>query len=405
MRSEGNRIIFDAKVQGDPLPITASLHNLITRQGYLDITLDFSSSTFLSPNVMIPIITMCCMYRNKNVDFELVLPMERKSKNLILNTNWAHFMDPSQFDLRDDKNISHMSARNYKSSDEQFKAVDDSLSTILNAIEGLDRKMVKALEWSLNEITDNVLNHASSEIGGIVQVMIFPNKRLVEFFVCDAGITIPKSLRSGRPEIGDDVSALRAAIEEGVTRNKATNQGNGLFGTFKCCEVSNGEFDLISGNVILRHRPGQLRVKRDQIPFSGTYVRAAIGYGYDKILEKAFIFRGRQQDISYDYIERVYVNGDHVEFVMKNEIESFGSREAGKFARNKIENLMDGGRMSIEFDFSDVVLISSSFADEVFGRLFVQLGALRFGQLCKFKGVDSTIQALIDRAIEQRVRA
>ncbi|WP_374252128.1 STAS-like domain-containing protein [Xanthobacter sp.] len=405
MRSDGNRIIFDTKVQGDPLPITASMHNIIKKQGYLDVTLDFSNSVFLFPSVMIPLIAMCCMYRSESVDFSLVLPIDQRARKLIINTNWAHFINPSLFGIKDDKNASHMAARNYRSSDEQFKAVDDSLSTILNAIEGLDRRMVKALEWSLNEITDNVLNHASSEIGGIVQVMVFPKKRLVEFFVCDAGVTIPKSLRSGRPELENDVSALRAAIEEGVTRNKFTNQGNGLFGTFKCCEVSGGEFDLISGNVALEHKPGTMHVRRNPIPFSGTYVRAAIGYGYEKILEKAFIFKGRQHEISFDYIERMYINGDHVEFIMKKEVESFGSRDAGKFARNKIENLMDGGRMPIEFDFTDIVLISSSFADEVFGRLFIQLGALRFGQLCRFKGVDSTIQALIDRAITQRMRA
>jgi STAS-like domain of unknown function (DUF4325) len=66
-----------------------------------------------------------------------------------------------------------------------------------------------------------------------------------------------------------------------------------------------------------------------------------------------------------------------------------GTRAAGRLARTKIENLMDNGRVSIEFDFEDIFLISSSFADEVFGMLFKRLGPLHFGMPCKFKNVDA----------------
>jgi STAS-like domain of unknown function (DUF4325) len=65
---------------------------------------------------------------------------------------------------------------------------------------------------------------------------------------------------------------------------------------------------------------------------------------------------------------------------------------------------MDKGRAAISFDFEGVHLISSSFADEVFGKLFSDLGPIRFGQLCKFIKVDPTVQTLIDRSITQRIR-
>jgi len=406
VRSDGNRIYFDGRVQGDPLPGTAALHNLIRKLGYQDIVLDFRQSRFLSAEFMLPFTTMCRLYRQEKVDFEFIMPEDRPTANLMINTNWAHLVAPEKFESKQDKNIHHLSARQYFTPDEHFRAVDDSISVILSSVPGIDRSKLKALEWALNEITDNVLNHADSPVGGVMQVMTFPTRRRIEFFVCDAGMTIPRSLRSGKPDIADDTSALRAAIEEGVTRNKITNQGNGLFGTFKCCEVSGGEFDIISGNVLLKHRPGELRVQRTQIPFSGTYVRAAIGYDFEKLLEKALVFGGKAHDPAFDYIERIYhLSSDCVAFKVKEELNAFGSRGAGKHARTKIENLMDGGRMPIEFDFSDVRLISSSFADEVFGQLFLTLGPVRFGQLCRFKGVDTTVQALIDRAIMQRMSA
>ncbi len=36
--------------------------------------------------------------------------------------------------------------------------------------------------------------------------------------------------------------------------------------------------------------------------------------------------------------------------------------------------------------------------------LFLELGPIKFGNLCKFKNVDPTVQALIDRAIYQRMK-
>jgi hypothetical protein len=345
------------------------------------------------------------LYRGEKVDFEIIEPEDVKSSRMLQNTNWAHLIWPEKYDARDDRNKMHLSAIQYANAQDQFNAVDRSIDVILRSVGGLDRSRLKALEWSLNEITDNVLNHAESPVGGFVQVVTFPKRQLVEFYVCDGGIGIPRTLRQGRPQLADDVSALRQAIEEGVTRNPQTNQGNGLFGTFKCCEVSGGEFDILSDYVRLAHSPGKVQTGRNPIPFRGTFVRASINYGFEQLLEKALIFRGRRHDPSGDYVERIYEgSADEIRFNVSAELSTFGSREAGKLARNKIENLMDRGRASIIFDFSDIHLISSSFADEVFGKMFVDLGPIKFGQLCRFENVDSTVQKLIDRAVTQRMR-
>lgn len=405
MRSEENHLFFEGTLGGDPLAATAALHNLISKQGYRDVTLDFRKARRLFPEYMIPLVTDVRSYRHKKVDVDLLLPEDPKASAHLSNTNWAHLMCPEHFDPKDTKNVKHMSARQYFTAEEHYSAVDDCLSIILACVPGIDRNRLKALEWALNEVTDNVLNHASSPVGGIVQIFTLPQKGRVEFYVCDAGITIPKSLRAGRPDIQDDTSALRRAIDEGVTSNTSTNQGNGLFGTFKCCEVSGGEFDVRSGSVSLRHRPGQLSVSRSPIPFGGTYVRASIGYEYERLLEKALVFKGRSHDPGHDFIERKYeTDEDRIEFAVASELRAFGSRDAGKLARNKIENLMDRQSRPIDFNFSEIRLISSSFADEVFGKLFAELGPIRFNQLCRFTNIDPTVRGLIDRAIMQRMK-
>ena len=403
--TELNRLNFSGSPGEDVLPVIAALHNLINKQGYRDIILDFGRLDKISSVYMLPLVVSARSYRKQNVDFAIALPNDAKCANLIINTNWAHLIAPETFDPMDNKNIHHLSALQYLSEDEQFAAVDRCMDVILKSLKGLDRARVKALEWSLNEITDNVLNHAESPIGGIVQVVTNYKPGKVDFYVCDAGVGIPRTLRQGRPELKDDVSALRQAIEEGVTRNRATNQGNGLYGTFKCCEVSGGSFEILTGRVSLRFVPGSLNVTTNQIPFTGTFIHASIRYDIENLLERALVFKGRQHDPGNDYIERVYLNsGKSISFSVRNELNSFGTRVAGRLARTKIENLMDDRKRPIEFDFEGIHLISSSFADEVFGFLFAELGPIRFGNLCQFKNVDPTVQALIDRAIYQRMR-
>jgi hypothetical protein len=61
---------------------------------------------------------------------------------------------------------------------------------------------------------------------------------------------------------------------------------------------------------------------------------------------------------------------------------------------------MEGSRLSI--DFEGISVISSSFADEVFAKLFVELGAMKFMRLIHLKNSNSTIEALVDRAIMLR---
>ncbi len=89
---------------------------------------------------------------------------------------------------------------------------------------------------------------------------------------------------------------------------------------------------------------------------------------------------------------------------MSGEAASFGSRVAGEPVRVKLTNLMrmNPGRRVV-VDMSDVPLVSSSFADEVFGKLFLTLGPLLFTQALEFRQLSQTSRSLIDKAILQRM--
>jgi hypothetical protein len=259
----------------------------------------------------------------------------------------------------------------------------------------------------VNEITDNVLVHSESSIGGLVQLSTLQRARKrVEYIVADAGVGIPRTLRQTHPELSSDADALDHAIREGVTRDKSIGQGNGLFGSYQICSHSKGLFQLESGHGKLSFTDQTgLRVTSETVPIEGTLVVAQINFSVPHLLEEALKFGGKPH-VPIDFVETHFEHPDREEvvFVMQREMQSFGSRVAGTPVRNKLLNLVrmcPGQRIII--DFSDIPLVSSSFADEVLGKLFMELGPITFTQRFEFRNVSSTIQQLLDKAIAQRM--
>jgi STAS-like domain of unknown function (DUF4325) len=141
-------------------------------------------------------------------------------------------------------------------------------------------------------------------------------------------------------------------------------------------------------------------------PFMGSLVVVRINYDKTLSLEEALKFGGKSHD-PMDHVQIAYEEDEDglVFFPLAREAQGFGSRAVGLPVRQKLKNLIRicGGKR-IGIDFSDVPIISSSFADEVFGKLFAELGPLGFMKAIEFRKVDSTIQGLINKAIEQRAK-
>ena len=403
---DGNKVnfygLFGASDLHRPL---ACIHQAVNA-GYSDIALDFSQCTAAFPGPMLALCSHVLRLRNSRVDFEVVLPRDDRLARLFRNANWAHLLEPRSHAESTFRGHSQVPATQFRTPDDQNRAVNRIVNAVLGAIPELERSDFAALEWSINEITDNVIVHAESPVGGLVQVSTFvKNQKRVEYIVADAGLGIPATLRGGRSDIRSDTEALDFAIREGVTRDPSLGQGNGLFGSYRICNLSHGRFQIDSGHAKLFYsEDAGLAISNEPVPIEGTVVIAQIDFSNPQLLEDALQFGGRRH-APVDYVETHYegMNSEDLHFYLKDEARTFGSRASGTPARNKLVNLLrmcPNQRVTIDCD--DVPLISSSFADEVFGKLFLQLGPLTFMQRVVITNVDATVKSLIDRAIMQR---
>ncbi len=397
-----NVIVVDGNVHPVDLRFFCLLlHQTVTVRGFLDVVLDFSGCESITETVMLPLMPIITDYREKNVAFELKLPTSEGLARLFSNANWAHHISPDRYEQSMYAG-GHVPALRFGSDDMSVSSeiLDRVMNLILVQLE-TSREALKAMEWSLWEIMDNVSNHANSKVGGFIQATAYPSNNEVEFVVADAGIGIPESMK-----MKNHPQALRQAIDEGTTRDKSSNAGNGLYGSFRVATMSDGQFQINSLNGSLYcTADGRVSSRRNQIPYKGTSVRCRIGLSDSTLLDRALRFKGGPHDPAFDYIERKFENevGDLIFDVRKEARHALGSRQGGQRIRSAIENLL---RMhpKVTIDFQGVGVISSSFADEVFGRLFVEMGPRAFMTRLSLVNVDPTVEGLIDRAIVQRTR-
>jgi STAS-like domain of unknown function (DUF4325) len=59
----------------------------------------------------------------------------------------------------------------------------------------------------------------------------------------------------------------------------------------------------------------------------------------------------------------------------------------------------------IQLDFGDIALVSSSFADEVVGKIFADIGPLEFMQRFELRNMSMMVRQIVDRAIQQRLKS
>lgn len=388
-------------------PLMAILHHATHKYGYEDIVIDCTELTAAFPGPMVSLCSKVLSLREDKISTELILPKNETLSRLFFNTNWANIICPSAFYESKFKGYTHVPTIRFRDHDEQGEAVNKILDAILSSITTIERRDLAAVEWSINEITDNVLVHAESNIGGLLQLSSFNTRqKRIEYVVCDSGVGIPSSLKNSLKNVNSDVEVLDMSIKEGVTNGKGA--GNGLFGSFQTSSASGGYFNMHSGNASLTFNPNPKigkRIINEKVPFSGTLVVACLDYSIPKLLENALVFKGQKPTLS-DFLEIRYEDDfeDKINFRLVEESKSFGTRPAGLPIRNKLLNLLKSypKTFPIIVDFESVPTISSSYADEIFGKLFLEIGSEVYNSRIILKNIDNINKMLIDRSLSQR---
>lgn len=388
----GDRLGWAASIE-----IRKKLYALTVNNQHENIILDFSNIMNVYPNGIVPIIAeVNRLKKNNNLLFSVIPPLNDDIKSLFDRSGWLHYINPEKYELPKSESMRSLMLQRF-SSDEELndivnKAVEICLQQLVFA-EGIPQ----AFEWALNEIAGNILVHSEADIGWI-QVVTYRDNHSLALIVCDSGIGIPGAM-SKSFNLNNDQQALELAMREGVTSNPKHGQGNGLAGALAIAQHSDGIFAITSGKGRIRVSEGRVEPKAHFPPYSGTCVE--MQFSTEKPIDLPKALWGHEPT---SYMELKYEDeqGDLI-FNPREYASSFGNRITGERLRNLVLNLIKqhpGHPVKIFMD--DIVIISSSFADELFGKLIVELGAIDFSKLIKVVRINPICKSIVDIAIGQR---
>lgn len=399
-----NQVVFPERIASGVLPdFAGAIRQWMIRKPDDKLKLDFSRVTKAFANGMLGIIAITAELRLQGMDIEILLPQLLSSREFFEATNWAHLLN-SQMPGGNHASKKHF-VQQFFSFEELPSLVDKFMDIVMRHIE-IPGDVLSALEWSVNEICDNVINHSESTVGGFLQVIAYPKNDIIAFTVADAGIGIMNSLREGIPELKNDLQAIEEAIKTGVTRNKLHGQGNGLAGTLRITTMTGGSLDIISGaGRLVLNSQGNTRVLNDNgRNFHGTCVSGQIGISEEFSVAKALTF-GAVPYKKYTIVDAKYEleEEDALALWMSDQNIGTGTRAAGKEMRLKVLNLIAAKPGYLLYiDWQGVQVIASSFADEFMGKLFLKLGKADFERIVKNVHMSLLVKQLVEKAISER---
>lgn len=268
------------------------------------------------------------------------------------------------------------------------------------------RAFFPAMEWAVNEVMDNIHIHAAADVPGVVCAQYYPTKYVIEVGICDAGRGILASLRESYTELMSDAEAIPLALQRGVTRDPQIGQGNGLAGTLEIARANQGTFHIWSKTCCWRLGQGVVKPAEQMPPVIGTAIHLRLDVRRPVNLGDTFIAKGRIDPNESPFLNRIEEEAGTDGLRVNNECDHVGSRPPAAALRRKVEAILSGfDRPSVILDFARVESASSSFLDELFGRLNVALGQDEFRKRIRVINISEELQKMAEVVISQRLNS
>jgi STAS-like domain of unknown function (DUF4325) len=277
----------------------------------------------------------------------------------------------------------------------------DSFVSELSQIIISEKGVLEGFEWSINEVLDNVLQHSGKNFGYVMGQVHAKSKRFA-FCVYDSGQGIYTSLLQSQHKPSNPKEALELAVKEGVTRDKKIGQGNGLWGLHQIISENTGILNITSNSASynLTNSKSKIYGNLPQLSFdNGCIVDFQLDYGKEISLSKAL---GGYEPVNLK-IESLEDAAGNIIIDLVNKESGFGTRKSGEKIRNEIINLYKQTSKTITIDFDGIKIISSSFADELIGKLVSEFGFYGFNNLIKLRNMNSDVQSIVQRSVAQRM--
>ncbi len=397
IEKENNKFKFSTNLNNPNIVIEfIDLLNQSYSEGIKNILLDFESVNSAYPNICTPISGIANDLAKKNIfSFEY----------LNLNKYLEKISIANPFKVIENLDIAQISCLDkmwrFDSIEDAYILVD-SFSKELSQVIVCQKGVLEGFEWAINEVLDNVIQHSGNNYGYVMGQVHKKTKRFM-FCVVDTGNGIYKSLQPSFHKPGNAANALELAVQERVTRDRTIGQGNGLWGLNQIIKENTGRLNITSGTASYRTVNNEINILEnlpELFAFSGCIVDFQLEYEKEISISKAL--GGYEPPVNLK-IEALEDDLGGIIYPLKEKASGVGTRKSGEKMRNDLINIYNQTHQPITIDFKDINVISSSFADELIGKMVVIFGFYGYNNIFKLRNMNHTVQSIIQRSVAQRM--
>lgn len=392
---EGQELIFDNLTNPRVVSEFIDILNETLNSYNKNLILNFKNVKGAFPNVSVPVAGIIENMSLRGISFEFYYLTDYLKKLSV--------RDPLR--VQENKELAQKASLDkiwrFDSADDIYLLINSFVNE-LSQIIVCEKGVLEGFEWSINEVLDNVLQHSSRSFGYVMGQVHTKTKHFV-FCVYDTRQGIYNSLLSSsvhKPK--NPVEALKLAVKEGVTRDKKIGQGNGLWGLHQIVSENTGVLNITSNSACYNLTNNEFKTF-DRVPQlsydNGCVVDFQIDYGKEISISKAL---GGYEPVNLK-LESLEDNAGNININLRSKESGVGTRKSGEKIRNELINIYKQSNKNISLDFANINVISSSFADELIGKLVTEFGFYGFNNIFKLKNMNSNMQSIVQRSVAQRM--
>lgn len=289
------------------------------------------------------------------------------------------------------------------SSEDGVSNIVSMYSLALRQGDALEDGVIQSLEWCMNESIDNVLQHSMSK-KGFVMAQLHKQNKSFNFCVFDAGIGIFNSLKDSKHAPDNPLNAIQMAIKERITRDERIGQGNGLWGLSQIIKETNGRLLISSGGSRYTYENSlESVVNSGDFNLGKQHGTTMIDFQLD-YSSPIDVTRALNGYIPIDlWLEHHENNRGEIILDVAKESNGTGTRKSAEKMRTLTINCLKQNHNTVNLDFTNVNMLSSSFADELIGKLIAELGFSNFMEHIIISNLNAFNSAIVNRSVGQRM--
>jgi hypothetical protein len=279
-----------------------SLVNFYLERPNTNLIIDFSNCNFLYPDYALLLLCSIKYIESKGHEVHGKIKLD-KSKSIYQYLLKMDFFKNLKIDLpkveANEKDYSFVEIQTYNS--ENQIEVQNRIMKVLREKSAIDDDVFTCLDYCLNEVLDNILNHSKEKQGWVV-AQYFGNLNQIRLMVVDHGIGICKALNEKHNFTEEE--ALQNCIVSGVTNGRG--QGHGLYATSLFARENKGWLSIASGNKKLDVNEYESKVV-DIEHWQGTCVYLRIN---TNVVVDYKLFTDRHYDQKEHLFDMMFVNNE-----------------------------------------------------------------------------------------------